>query len=195
MNTIAIGLEQLLWCKIQRGEIHLAVILCTKLCIAKQNLSIGVNVVCDGSPSRIFRVLLISLGITILPKSSTLLTMPVAFIYLSPLQMVQAPKAPLCKGGWQKSLIFDWGIVFVDILQSLRHGFAVPPPFTQGRLSPYNYFTNYDAIICKRQKIILSGACFIPYMIFTTYVTVVFSKVQRHTGKSSFQIHPFVIFL
>ena len=20
-------------------------------------------------------------------------------------------KAPLCKGGWQKSLIFDWGIV------------------------------------------------------------------------------------
>ena len=23
-----------------------------------------------------------------------------------------APKAPLCKGGCQKSLIFDWGIVF-----------------------------------------------------------------------------------
>ena len=22
------------------------------------------------------------------------------------------PKAPLCKGGWQKSLIFDWGIVW-----------------------------------------------------------------------------------
>ena len=35
-------------------------------------------------PSRIFRVLLISFGITILPKSSTLLTMPVAFIFLSP---------------------------------------------------------------------------------------------------------------
>ena len=23
----------------------------------------------------------------------------------------ERPKAPLCKGGWQKSLIFDWGIV------------------------------------------------------------------------------------
>ena len=32
----------------------------------------------EGSPSRILRVLLISLGITILPKSSTLLTIPVA---------------------------------------------------------------------------------------------------------------------
>ena len=68
----------------QRGEIHLAVILCAMLCIAQQNLSISVNVVCDGSPSLMRRVLLISFGITILPKSSTLLTMPVAFIYLSP---------------------------------------------------------------------------------------------------------------
>ena len=50
----------------------------TTLCIAKQNLSIGVNVVSEGSPSRLGRVLLISLGITILPKSSTLLTIPVA---------------------------------------------------------------------------------------------------------------------
>ena len=49
-----------------------------KLCIAQQNLSIGVNVVSKGSPSRIFKVLRISLGITILPKSSTLLTIPVA---------------------------------------------------------------------------------------------------------------------
>ena len=32
------------------------------------------------------------------------------------------PKAPLCKGGWQKSLISAWGIVFIDTLQSLRHG-------------------------------------------------------------------------
>ena len=68
----------------KRGEIHLAFTLSTMLCIAQQNLSIGVNVVSRGSPSRIFKVLLISLGITILPKSSTLLTMPVAFIYLSP---------------------------------------------------------------------------------------------------------------
>ena len=37
-----------------------------------------------GSPARLGRVLLISLGITILPKSSALLTMPVAFLYPSP---------------------------------------------------------------------------------------------------------------
>ena len=65
-------------------EFHLALHLSTTLCTAQQKLSIGVNVVCKGSPSRMRRVLLISLGITILPKSSTLLTMPVAFIYLSP---------------------------------------------------------------------------------------------------------------
>ena len=45
-----------------------------------QNLSIGVNVVREGSPSRTRRVLLISLGMTILPKSSTRLTIPVVVI-------------------------------------------------------------------------------------------------------------------
>ena len=108
--------------------------LCTTLCIAIQNLSKGVNVVSSESPSRILRVLLISLGITIRPKSSTLLTMPVAFIYLSPLQMLQAPKAPLCKGGWQKSLISDWGIVFVVYYNPSVTACAAPPPFAQGRL-------------------------------------------------------------
>ena len=44
-------------------------------------------------------------------------------ISFSFLQMLQAPKAPLCKGGWQKSLISDWGIVLVDTLQSFRHGY------------------------------------------------------------------------
>ena len=43
-----------------------------------QNLSIGVNVVHEGSHSRMGRVLLISLGITIRPRSSTRLTIPVA---------------------------------------------------------------------------------------------------------------------
>ena len=65
----------------KRGEMRLAFTLSTTLCIAQQNRSIGVNVVCDGSPSRMRRVRLISLGMTILPKSSTRLTMPVAFIY------------------------------------------------------------------------------------------------------------------
>ena len=54
--------------------------LSAKLCIEIQNLSIGVNVVNKGSPSRIFKVLRISLGITILPKSSTRRTIPVAML-------------------------------------------------------------------------------------------------------------------
>ena len=71
-------------------------ILLYTLCIAQQNLSIGVNVVSKGLPSRLGRVRRISLGITVLPKSSILLTkpvmvfdklfelnVPVAFLYLS----------------------------------------------------------------------------------------------------------------
>ena len=60
-------------------------ILFDKLCIAMQNLSKGVNVVSEGAPSLILRVLLISLGSTILPRSSIRRTIPVAFIYKSPL--------------------------------------------------------------------------------------------------------------
>ena len=62
----------------QRRDLHSAVILCARLCIAKQNPSKGVNVVCEGYPSLILRVLLISLGITIRPRSSTGCTIPVA---------------------------------------------------------------------------------------------------------------------
>ena len=49
--------------------------------IPKQNFSLGVNDICDGSPSRIRIVRRISLGITTLPRSSIRLTIPVAFIY------------------------------------------------------------------------------------------------------------------
>ena len=62
----------------KRGEIHLAVILSTTLCIARQNLSKGVNVVCEGSPSRMRKLRRISFGITTLPKSSIRRTIPVA---------------------------------------------------------------------------------------------------------------------
>ena len=63
----------------------------------RMNRSLDINVVCEGSPSRILRVLLISLGITILPKSSTLLTMPVAFIvYLSPFTILYGTTVPRC---------------------------------------------------------------------------------------------------
>ena len=53
--------------------------------IAAQQESNRVHVVNNGSPSRIRMVRRISLGITTLPRSSILLTIPVAFIlYLSP---------------------------------------------------------------------------------------------------------------
>lgn len=51
-----------------------------KSSIAAQNLSHGANVICDGSPSLILSVRLISLGMTTLPSSSIRLTIPVAFM-------------------------------------------------------------------------------------------------------------------
>ena len=48
--------------------------------MAKQNCSHRANVICDGSPSRIFRVRRISLGMTTRPRSSMRRTIPVAFI-------------------------------------------------------------------------------------------------------------------
>lgn len=48
--------------------------------ISAYSLSKTPNVVCGGSPSRIRSVLRISFGITTRPKSSILLTIPVAFI-------------------------------------------------------------------------------------------------------------------
>ena len=53
--------------------------------IKKDNLhrTLSANVVYNGSPSRILIVRRISFGITILPRSSILRTMPVAFIYKS----------------------------------------------------------------------------------------------------------------
>ena len=62
--------------------------------IEKQYFSHRVNDVCNGSPSRIRRVLRISLGMTIRPRSSTRRTMPVAFI-LVPL-LVVIPRASVC---------------------------------------------------------------------------------------------------
>ena len=54
-----------------------------KSSIAKQNVSHRVNAVCNGSPSRIRSVRRISLGITTRPRSSILLTIPVAFMVAS----------------------------------------------------------------------------------------------------------------
>ena len=79
--------------------------------IEKQYFSHRVNDVCNGSPSRIRRVLLISFGMTILPRSSTRRTMPVAFIILFSFEARDARFAPvevfagkgeLCMGRWEK---------------------------------------------------------------------------------------------
>ena len=50
--------------------------------IAHKYRSLTVNVFSSGSPSLMRKVLRISFGITIRPRSSTLRTIPVAFIYL-----------------------------------------------------------------------------------------------------------------
>ena len=78
--------------------------------IEKQYFSHRVNDVCNGSPSRIRRVLRISFGMTILPRSSTRRTMPVAFIFFSPLKRkalftpveVFAGKGELCMRGGKR---------------------------------------------------------------------------------------------
>ena len=51
---------------------------------ARQNRAIPVNEFSKGSPSRILIVRRISFGMTTLPRSSILRTIPVAFIYINP---------------------------------------------------------------------------------------------------------------
>ena len=63
--------------------------------IEKQNFSHRVNDVCNGSPSRMRRGLLISFGMTILPRSSTRRTMPVAFIILFSFEARDARFSPV----------------------------------------------------------------------------------------------------
>ena len=52
--------------------------------MAKLKRCHGANVICNGSPSRILSVLLISFGITTRPRSSIRRTIPVAFIAIPP---------------------------------------------------------------------------------------------------------------
>ena len=64
-------------------------VLLSRFPTAQANLSLAVNDVNSGSPSRIRSVLRISLGMTILPRSSTRRTIPVAFIFI-PLLVVNS---------------------------------------------------------------------------------------------------------
>ena len=89
------------------------------------------------SPSRMRRVLLISLGITIHPRASTRRTILVAFIYLSPFTIhlagVRLPPLHLemlvraCRGDYRPRI---WKPI------------------------SFNHFTNYAVSICKRPEII-----------------------------------------
>ena len=54
---------------------------CSSNCPSLSRTLHHVNIISDGSPSRMRMVRLISLGMTTLPRSSIRLTMPVAFIY------------------------------------------------------------------------------------------------------------------
>ena len=99
--------------------------------IEKQYISHRVNDVCNGSPSRIRRVLRISFGMTILPRSSTRRTMPVAFIFFSPLKRkalftpveVFAGKGELCMGA---AAIFFSGCVSFKAIPH-RKRCQIPP--------------------------------------------------------------------
>ena len=57
-------------------------------------------------------------------------------IYLTN-KMRAAPKAPLPKGGWQKSLIFDWGIKNREILNTFRFYSVIPPVLLDAKPPPF----------------------------------------------------------
>ena len=63
------------------------------------------------------------------------------------------PMAPLCKGGWQKSPIFDWGIVCMRNNNPSEPPFGGPPPFTQGRL--------WWALICTLNENLHQEICYV----------------------------------
>ena len=70
-----------------------------KSTMPRMKKSKDVNVVYEGSPSRMRSVLLNSLGMTILPGSSILRTIPVGFIFFSPYSYILPNNAnAVCKG-------------------------------------------------------------------------------------------------
>ena len=121
-NSLNLNEFQCLFCLIKSPLIRTIVVSVTmyyshpsrlaKSLMAKQNLSHCVNAVCNGSPSRILRVLRISLGMTMRPRSSTLLTMPVAFIISSPL------KRGFARFLSGRSICRKWGIMYCYALVS-----------------------------------------------------------------------------
>ena len=71
---------------------------------------------------------------------------------------IYTKKPPLCKEGCRKSLIFDWGIVSNDILQS--HRFAHAQHFPLGKVGFLRHTRKRDLWGCVLDyDIILTGGC------------------------------------
>ena len=85
---------------------------------ASQNISVCVNDICKGSPSRIRMVLLISFGMTTLPRSSIRRTIPVAFIYILSLNFQIALLVFVIYGDLYSNL-YDY-LLFVKLQQSFN---------------------------------------------------------------------------
>ena len=77
----------------------------------------------------------------------------------------------MCKGGWQKSLIFGWGIVllkrvflqfgqqFLPLRQPLRQPKGLTPPLAQGRrmggsAEPPQHIYHITGPICRQEAFV-----------------------------------------
>ena len=89
-------------------------VLLSRFPTAQANLSLAVNDVNSGSPSRMRRVRRISFGMTILPRSSTRRTIPVAFIVFLSLCCISS--GIVCR---------KWGIMREDSHAQTYNGFFV----------------------------------------------------------------------
>ena len=158
------------------SELHSSVLLCfsTTLCTAQQNLHSSVNVVSRGSPSLILRVLRISLGITILPKSSTLLTIPVAVPDICLRRRCSLASVDRCHSLRSLHLPLAALPSLPSCLHNISFSFSVGTPLlrcprTPEDGCPYNYFTNYDTFICKRVDIIQTTLNILTSRIYILY--------------------------
>jgi len=131
-------------------------------------------------------------------------------------------KAPLVQRGavTAKRSDCDWGIVILSfriifkssvlLIQSLRHGYAAPPPFAQGRLF---HFATYSAISSNLQdnavhnlsNVLVSIFSFarnlrivllsIPHFSRSRYVEIFFFSMVSHNLSNTIISSSFVIFV
>ena len=69
---------------------------------------------------------------------------------------IRTPKAPLCKGGWQKSLISDWGIV--------KSGNMTTPP---SKIKDFAHLPLHRGGFCRLRGRTVEDAG--PYMMSETF--------------------------